>query len=228
MNKMKKNWVYVWVLGILVYLILWRVMYVFFPCFREQIFEALSSFVAIAAALTGYIQYRNYKEREKYDKLSRLSERFASDKNIQKVMESLLKCYNEDSKCFCINDFKHEQTSDKEMFLRFFEELQYAIDTSSLDEDIVCYYFSYYAVLANLMGKNFVEDYDSGSWTKFIEFAENMKKIADKKKYFHIEISNDNNGDKIIDAESRKTDSAQKTIKIGRFTLSLSIAYSGN
>ena len=78
--------------------------------------------------------------------------------------------------------------NDKEMFLRFFEELSYAIKERSIREERACYYFGYYAVIAYLMGKDFVSDLENrGVWSEFEEFAENMNDIAGYKGYYHLE-----------------------------------------
>lgn len=180
----------------------------------SDIFDAITCYVAIVSAIYAFYQYYNYKEREKYEKLSRLSERFASDKNIKSVMKSLIACYNEkDGKSFFNVKTFEELTPKKnnspetpcekiiyerELFLRFFEEIQYALDTGSLDKEVVCYYFSYYAVVASLMGKIFVEDYNDITWQEFRTFADNMAEIAKHEGYFNLEPDNKNNPTKIL------------------------------
>ena len=79
---------------------------------------------------------------------------------------------------------KADKTYRHEMFLRFFEELQIAIENKALSPEIVCYMFSYYAIVADRCDK-FVSDYnDHQTWKKFKEFVKDMKKIAQQKGYF--------------------------------------------
>lgn len=180
----------------------------------DQLFDTITCYVAIVSAIYALYQYYNYTEREKYEKLSRLSERFASDKNIKRVVKSLIACYNEEygKKFFNISTFeestpKKNETDkipsekvifERELFLRFFEEIQYALDTGSLDKEIVCYYFAYYAVVASLIGEKFVEDYNDITWKEFRIFADDMAKIAKKEGYFSLEPDNKTNPTKIL------------------------------
>lgn len=164
----------------------------FCPCLlKNEIFDALLFFVTALSVNHAYHQYSDYKERDKYDRLSRLNERYATDKNITSVIESILACYNDDDKCFDIEQFcsrrpRESEIHQREMFLRFFEELAYATKTSSLDKKDVCYYFSYYAIVASLMGEKFIEDYNGGCWKKFQGFTEEMREIAKANKYFKM------------------------------------------
>ena len=104
----------------------------------------------------------------------------------------MVESYNDEE--FSIDKFnqncgsKNVSINDKEMFLRFFEELSYAIKERSIHEERACYYFGYYAVVAYLMGKDFVSELENeGIWGEFKEFANNMNDIAFYKDYYHLE-----------------------------------------
>lgn len=128
------------------------------PCLKGKIFDALLFLATVFSVILAYQQYVEYKEREKYDRLSRLNERYATDKNITSVIESIQACYNDNDKSFDVEQFRYNpgvsKIHQREMFLRFFEELHYAIKVGSLNKEDVCYYFSYYAIVASLMGKS--------------------------------------------------------------------------
>ena len=77
----------------------------------------------------------------------------------------------------------------------------YAIKKKSIRKEEACYYFGYYAVVAYLMGKNFVSDLENGGvWSEFEEFAANMNDIAGYKGYYHLEKK----GNNIVDSLNSK------------------------
>lgn len=175
------------------------------PCLKDKLLEVLTFIVALVSAIVAYKQYDDYKKREKYGRLSRLNERYATDTNITRVVQSILHCYNDDRNYFDVNQFNNtpcaNETHKREMFLRFFEELSYAIETGSLNEDKVCYFFSYYAIVANLMKDKFFKDYNDKSWERFREFAEKMQNTAKTKGYFKFNVDETNNTISPQDAE---------------------------
>ena len=67
----------------------------------------------------------------------------------------------------------------REMFLRFFEELESYIEGDSLNKNVIRNTFAYYALQAASLQEDFVEDYNNGNWILFKKFVEEMKKIED-------------------------------------------------
>ena len=61
--------------------------------------------------------------------------------------------------------------------MRFFEELQYAIEQKRLSKQIVYDMFAYYALEVDKMGEKFVEDYHHSSWIRFRRFVKEMKQV---------------------------------------------------
>lgn len=62
-----------------------------------------------------------------------------------------------------------------------------------LNEEDVCYFFSYYAIVAYLMKDKFIEDYNDKSWERFRQFAEKMQNTAKTKGYFKFKVDETNN-----------------------------------
>ena len=63
------------------------------------------------------------------------------------------------------------------MFLRFFEELEYAIESEALDAKLTYDMFAFYALEAAKLGETFVSDYNENSWGSFKAFINRMKKL---------------------------------------------------
>ena len=67
------------------------------------------------------------------------------------------------------------------MFLRFFEELQYAIEQKSLSKEIVYDMFSYYAIEAYKEKENFYKNEEENNWLRFKTFAESMLELQNNR-----------------------------------------------
>lgn len=132
--------------------------------------------IALIALVYSIMEYNSHKKREQSETLSKYNERYSNDENIKKVVTYLI-CK---MKCPDVPDYLG--TFEKEMFLRFFEELQYAINQKSLSEDIVYDLFAFYAIRAYENFNIFIEDKDRNNWTRFITFAKTMQKIEKSRK----------------------------------------------
>ena len=117
----------------------------------------ISDLATVAGVGYAAMQYCAYKEQEKTVILSKYNERYATDQNIQKVVNYLLwkenPQYIDDEKKKidktlyggeCEDDIKPTRNQ-VEMFMRFIEELQVSIDAGRLDEKIAKTLFAYYA-----------------------------------------------------------------------------------
>ena len=67
--------------------------------------------------------------------------------------------------------------NDLEMFMRFFEELQYVIEQKGLSKEITFDMFSFYALEAKPLLENCTEDYKKENWKRFRTFVEDMECI---------------------------------------------------
>lgn len=86
-------------------------------------------------------EYRSAKQREKYAVFSEYSKRYSEDENIKATSEFIIAYLNGEK----LPDLTINQ---KEMFLRFFEELEMQIEKGRMDKEVVEDFFVYYAVAA--------------------------------------------------------------------------------
>lgn len=120
-------------------------------------------------------QYNRYLEKEQSDTLSHYNERYSRDLNIKKVVKYLIDKKDNPNNEYTLNTFE------KEMFLRFFEELQYAIEQKSLSKEIVYDMFSYYAIEAYKEKENFYKNEEENNWLRFKTFAESMLELQNNR-----------------------------------------------
>lgn len=143
------------------------------------IFTAIISYMALSYARK---EYKAHKQREESEVLSSFNERYSTDDHIAKVLDYLIDPSNNkrfhDVGISSTTDISTPPSvNDKEMFMRFFEELQYAIEQKRLTKQIVYDMFAYYALEVDKMGEKFVEDYHHSSWIRFRRFVKEMKQI---------------------------------------------------
>ena len=151
--------------------------------------NSLSIIVAIIAAIatgvTAYIAYialiyakKEYELQKKVkesETLAVYNQRYSNDENINVVVKYLI------GKKEYPMILHVPGTFEKEMFMRFFEELQYAILQKSLDSELVYDMFAFYALEAYEEKDNFFNQKDEKDWRLFIEFAKSMKKIKEQR-----------------------------------------------
>lgn len=140
-----------------------------------EIIRLIADCTVIGAVIFTYVQYRQYKKKEKADILAHFNERYSNDENIKAVVEYLM------------GEKQNDPTNyQKEMFLRFFEELQIFIEVKSLDPQLVYDTFAYYALEAYKKGTDFYSELNpnelneelKGTWYRFGKFINEMKKYA--------------------------------------------------
>lgn len=155
----------------------------FFVCLCDDFAITLSDISNIAnvivalCAVIGIIysafEYCNYKQRERWKTFSEYSTRYANDENIEAVTQFLIEF---------IEGKEHKKeltTNQKEMFMRFFEELELQIENDRLDQDTVKDFFVYYAVAAavcpEFMNDVFIER--EGLWEHYKRIVKRYKDI---------------------------------------------------
>lgn len=167
------------------------------------ILELLSYLATLATVcISGYAvwyarkEYSLHKKEERANTLARYNERYSTNERLLSVVEylwqikakeefykkrDLTKGYkdikeeleqevNSRKKCY----YKIPSEHDKELFLRFFEEIQCSIEQGALDKSHVKELFYFYAKVAHDMGEDFVEDYNKDCWRKFKVFIRTM------------------------------------------------------
>ena len=171
----------------------------------DVFFSFMTFFISIYALYITKDEYDKHVERRKSDTLSKLSERYATDKNIETVVKELLACYDDESGTYLRSRLNSEENIySRELFIRFFDELVYAKENDAIDLDNVCYNFGYYAVLAHFMGSQFLSDYESGNWGRFRKFTKNLNELGGKKGYFHFKAIGDNVVDELQKVQGRQ------------------------
>ena len=154
--------------------------------------SVLSLLISIIAIFYVIKEYKLHKQVEMANTLAKYNERYCTDEHIERTLRFLVKYYDikKDDKYKHYSDkeilsmAKKKDTSsciDKEIFLRFFEELQYSITQGALDKDVVYDMFAFYAIVAYELDTNFVDDFNGECWCTFKNFAKSMIQIRKKK-----------------------------------------------
>ena len=148
------------------------------------------------AALFAVAEYQNHKKEQRIILLGKYNQRYSTDKNIQKVVRWMLKVaiLNSEGDIVGADPYKSYSKPDiheKEMFMRFFEELYLHIKNGGVEKRQACLFFSYYAIkfdeikdyrldisdyksMEELENEK-SEDQISKYWTSYRCFVEEMK-----------------------------------------------------
>lgn len=116
-------------------------------------FAALGTFfVTIFSAIYAYLQYKRYKEEQVVKLLGEYNQRYSTDNNIKTVVSWMLKIAIVDEKgeikgADPDRSFFKPGIYEKEMFMRFFEELYLHIKNGSVEKRRACLLFSYYPIM---------------------------------------------------------------------------------
>lgn len=153
--------------------------------FDNKIPEWISAIAAFIAVIYGIKEYKHHKKEEKIQLLLKYNERYMTDPTIKKVVSYIIK-----TETFKLSETKNSQElpslHEKELFMRFFEELYILIEDGQLPKDKVYYLFSYYLLAfhrnANL--RSDVEDYPkdekSEEWKYYFKMVKMMEKYDNK------------------------------------------------
>lgn len=99
--------------------------------------------LTIIAIIFSAYEYYGHKKREKLSVFSEYSKRYAEDPNIKCVSVFLIEYFENTGTKVAVPTIYQ-----KEMFLRYFEELELLIEKGKMDEDDIADFFVYYAVAA--------------------------------------------------------------------------------
>lgn len=158
-----------------------------FLCSWANILEALGTLSTAVIALFALCytkrEYHKQKERTKISVLGKLNERYCNSAPIQRTIRFLMSREQYSDKPLESNKKEYNRwkelcsARDRELFMRFFAELQLSINAELIDKEYAKVMFGYYAVAASNMGKEFVDDYDEIYWSLFRTFAESMRQL---------------------------------------------------
>lgn len=161
-------------------------------CIDLLTFMATAATVGVSVYAVWYAikEYSLHKKEEEANTLARYNERYSTNEHLLTVVEYLWRV--EDKKDSCeksyneiVDDFKNNEERgfkiptehEKELFLRFFEEIQFSIEQGTLNKYQVKDLFFYYAEVANRMGEAFVKDYNKYYWRQFKVFVKTMDSL---------------------------------------------------
>jgi hypothetical protein len=152
--------------------------------------ELLTALATLGALLVAGVslcyakkQYEKHQEEERTKLLCEYNQRYSTDKNVECVIEWMLKTaiMGKDGRIEKVNRYTNTEAPSvhqKEMFMRFFEELHMQISKNKLDKHEVFNLFSYYALVFDKFEEYRLDitDYNNGEWKSFRDFVEQMKR----------------------------------------------------
>lgn len=151
-------------------------------CASSSCSEILSCTANVAMAITAVValvvsckEYCNHKRRERANVLSRYNERYSESESIKRVIKHINAIAYRD--CDSLESNDDPGTFDKEMFMRFFEELEYSIQADNINKKEVRDMFGFYPLLATERKGYLYNDDEKENWRMFCKFVKRMKGI---------------------------------------------------
>ena len=143
--------------------------------------------VSVIALVYAILEYRRHKKSVSTNLLCQYHQRYVSDKNIESVIQYMLRTakVDENGEIVGFDETKASGSDpgiyEKEIFMRFYEELQLQIDDGNIDNDIARDMFSYYVLKFDEI-KDFhkeITDYDNiKCWHHYKKFIYNNSKLV--------------------------------------------------
>lgn len=172
--------------GIVMYLILRTKVIICNTCVNDvsknsihlTAYELISSSLALFTILISFLEYQNHKKKRGLELLSEYNKKYCENETFKSIIIDLIKF---DEKIKTKESFKLGTSDDdltilyeRELFMRFFEELQFQIENGNLDKKQTKELFSWYAKTVSEIGDNFVSDYnqkENNPWLTFKRFV---------------------------------------------------------
>lgn len=147
---------------------------------KTFIMETLQLVLGVFGFVIALCQYRKYVEQNKHAVMAEYNQRYNDDKNIEAVVKYLIR-FLENKETENEKDSKALTIYQKEMFMRFFEELQLQVENNRIGEGKIEDFFAYYAVAA-CMCPDFVEGTeligdDDLVWERFRTFVKSYPRL---------------------------------------------------
>ena len=143
----------------------------------ENISDFAQVFIALAAIIGIFISIRQQRNTVKQLKIE-VFIRYCSKYSMSPEVSAVVKYLEH------LDGLKHKNaivppdSHDIEIFMHYFEEIEYLIDGGIMDEKMVYEMFSYYLFVFEKNRKEFnITDYDSDSWRKFRHLLIRIKSI---------------------------------------------------
>lgn len=146
-----------------------------------QLFKDLALLLTpLITLLTVIIAFREYYRKRKQDKIElfiKYNARFCINEDVMRVTKYLEKYVG-------LNHHGEVYTPDDhqvEMFMRYFEELEFLIESGAIDEEIVSYMFSYYVFEFEKRKDEWKNvGYEEEGWRVFRNFVNRMHRIKNQ------------------------------------------------
>lgn len=148
-----------------------------------NIAECTTAVTTFAGFIVAFKEYNNYQTKVKLATLAEYNKRYSDTSYMATCLEFLTKYLNNQKTVL-------PSINQREMFFRFFEELQIQVEAGRLDKEKVKDLFAYYGVAAFLV-EQFVDniiEFDSDkteirenskqTWNKYYQFLQENKDLA--------------------------------------------------
>ena len=145
------------------------------------LFTCIQTLIAVLAAIIAFLEYRKHVEQNRYAVLSEYNSRYCNDKNIEVVVKYLI-WFLEGHGSKNETEPKKPTIYEKEMFMRFFEELQLQIENDRIGEGKVEDFFAYYAVAAAMChdfvdGTELNDEKSPEVWARYKDFVHSFPEL---------------------------------------------------
>lgn len=138
-----------------------------------NISDAIPASVAMTGVLLTAFSYYKYKEEQRVKMTASYNKEYRTDSRIQEVLRFLIEHSEQEHE----PRIDAETINQREMFLRFFEEIQYLIDQNLIEEKQAYDLFGYYANEAWKMKDAFIPNFgdELDNWEKLNSFIKGYK-----------------------------------------------------
>ena len=147
----------------------------------ETISDFAQVFIALAAIIGIFIsimQQRNMLKQLKTEVFIRYSSKYSMSPEVSAVVKYLEHLEGLNHKLIITPPDNHEI----EIFMHYFEEIEYPIEGGIMDEEMVYEMFSYYLFVFEKNREKFnITDYEGDSWNRFRHLLIRIKSIQARK-----------------------------------------------
>ena len=139
-------------------------------CYFGSISENIAALLACIGLVYSYCEYNEHKNQHKYSVLAEYNKRYMEDPSIKVVVNALIAHMDH-------HEYQMPSINERELFMRFYEELQLQIDSKLISKEESKYFFAYYAIAFNLIqdfhkGLDYNEDEEEKSfWENFDQYV---------------------------------------------------------
>lgn len=157
-------------IAILLGIFYWCCLYYCFLLEKETAYQIIVYLGSCFVLLISYSEYLAKVARDKSATLDKYNQRYIKDKDINICITYLIDRLDGEK-------VVPPELRTRELFMRFYEELQMQIEGGALNKKQTYTLFGYYAGVVDQLGTHFVSDYYDDCWSTFRKFAISQRKI---------------------------------------------------